>query len=235
MKSGTSSLHRYLQQHPTVSASKPKELDFFTHQYGRGLSWYLDKFGDGLAGEASPNYMKAHMWPDTAKRIRDTVPGARLVGVLRNPIDRTLSHYLHNVIRGREKRPFSRAVTPTSNIVRTSCYGWQLDHYLAHFPPEQLMLITTEELDRHPELALRQILRFIGADDNVPIDTSQRHNVTARRLAEADAAVPADPELIIGADQITLAPPARARLADIFRPDIDLLRSTWPQFPVWSL
>src|SRR5688500_17742284 len=107
MKSGTSSVHRYLGQHPDVFTSQRKELDFFNRHYDRGLHWYMRQFGPGVAGESSPNYMKAHLWAETAGRIRKHVPDARLVCVLRNPIDRTLSHYLHSVRQGRETRSFS--------------------------------------------------------------------------------------------------------------------------------
>jgi hypothetical protein len=237
MKSGTSSLHRYLEQHPEVSASQRKELDFFAGRYERGIHWYKKRFGDGIAGESSPNYLKLHLWPEVPARIREHVPDARLMCILRNPVDRTLSHYLHNVWRGREARPFSVATAPGSNLVKTSRYGWQLDHYLAHFPAEQILLLTTEELGADPQWTLRRALRFIGADDRVPIDTSQRHNVTATNLATAGARVPEDAELVVEADRIRLTPEARARLAPEFKADLDQLRArpAWSGFRGWGL
>ena len=234
MKTGTSSVHRYLCQHPAVFPSKSKELDFFTTHYRRGLGWYMQNFRGDVSGEASPNYMKLHLWPKTAARIREHVPNARLLCVLRNPIDRTLSHYLHNVWRGRESRPFSVAVRPDSNFVMTSRYSWQLDHYLNHFPSEQLLLVTTEELDRSPDRTMSRILQFVGVDDAVAIDTSKRHNVTNVKLAAAGAPVPADPAISV-ADRIRLTADARAGLAAEFRPDVERLKSVWPEFPGWQL
>lgn len=238
MKAGTSSVHRYLQQHPDVLASTRKEIDFFSRHYRRGLPWYMRQFGTGarVAGESSPNYLKAHLWPEVAARIHRDLPAVRLVCVLRNPVDRTLSHYLHNVWRGREARPFSRVVEAAGNIVATSRYGWQLGHYLGYFPPEQIALVTTEELDRDPQGTLQRLLRFIGVDgDTGAVDTSQRHNVTAANLADAGARVPDDPGLVADGDRIRMSAELRAALAERFRPDLDALRSSWPRFPGWDL
>lgn len=239
MKAGTSSLHRYLEQHPDVFASNRKELDFFTRRYEQGLTWYRRRFpaGDQVAGESSPNYLKAHLWPETAERIRTHLPDARMLCVLRDPVDRTLSHYLHRVWRGRESRPWREALVPGCNVLQTSRYGWQLRHYLDHFPPEQILLLTTEGLARDPAGTVGRALRFIGVDDTVPIDTSQRHNVTAVNLQEAGAPVPEDPGIVIDAatGRSTLTAAARATLADEFRDDLAQLRSWWPEFPGWQL
>jgi hypothetical protein len=235
MKSGTSSLHRYLGQHPDVFVSKRKELDFFSYRYEQGFGWYMRQFRAGVAGESSPNYLKLHLWPETAERIHRHLPHARLICVLRNPIDRSLSHYLHGVWRGRTKRPFARAAAGDSNIVMTSRYGWQLGHYLKYFDPDQLLLVTTEQLRADPTGTTGRVLRFIGVDDRAPVDTSQRHNVTSANLAGAGKPVPADPSLVVEGGRVALSPRERARLAELFQPEVDQLRSTWPRFPGWQL
>jgi Sulfotransferase family len=234
MKSGTSSVHRYLGQHPAVFTSTPKELDFFTRNYQRGPDWYMRKFRGAVSGETSPNYMKLHRWPRTPARIRKHVPDARLLCVLRNPIDRVLSHYLHNVWRGRESRPFSAVVESDSNFMMTSRYGWQLERYLAHFPADRLMLVTTEELGQWPDRTMRRILRFLGVDDTIALDTSERHNATSVNLGEAGTRVPADPGISV-TDEVRLTAEARARLALEFGPDVEKLKRAWPDFPGWSL
>lgn len=235
MKAGTSSMHLYLGHHPDISMSRPKEIDFFARYYHRGLDWYMGHFSGGVNGESSNSNLKAHRWPEAAARIRRHIPEARLVCVLRNPVDRTLSHYLHNWRVGRETRPFAEAAGPEGEIFHTSRYGWQLDHYLAHFPREQLLLATTEELDRDPESVLRRIFRFVGVDDSVPIDTSRRFNVTAVKLAKTGLTVPDDPDLVVAGDEASLAPQARERLAARLRPDVERLRAVWPEFPGWQL
>jgi hypothetical protein len=235
MKAGTSSLHRYLGQHPDISVSTPKELDFFSRHYDRGLGWYRQQFSGAVSGESSTSYLKAHLWPETVARIRADLPHARLICVLREPVDRALSHYLHNVWRGRESRPFTQAVTPDSNIFMTSRYGWQLDRYLAEFPPERLLLVTTDELDHSPKRVLRRILRFLGVDEKARIRTSKRHNVTATNLAAARATVPPDPVLVAERRRFGLTPAARATLAAQLRPEVDHVRKVWPEFAGWQL
>ncbi len=239
MKSGTSSLHDYLGQHPDVFTTRRKELDFFCRKYQRGLPWYETQFRSSddskAVGESSPNYLKAHIWPKTAARIHQVIPDARLICVLRNPIDRTLSNYLHDVRRGREKGSFSRQIATESKILMTSRYAWQLERYLEFFDPTQITLAGTEDLAREPERVLSRLFRFIGVDDGIAIDTSQRSNVTAARLAASGRTVPDDPALVVDDNGVSLTDPMRAQLAEIFAPDLARLYELWPDAPRWDL
>ncbi|NEE01451.1 sulfotransferase family protein [Phytoactinopolyspora halotolerans] len=239
MKSGTSSLHDYLGQHPDVFTTRRKELDFFCRKYQRGLPWYEAQFARAAdskaAGESSPNYLKAHIWPRTAARIHHVVPDAKLICVLRNPIDRTLSNYLHDVRRGREKGSFSEQLATDSKILMTSRYAWQLERYLALFDPAQITLVGTERLAREPQQVLTHLFRFIGVDDGVAVDTARRSNVTASRLAASGRTVPDDPALVIDDNGISLTDTMRARLAEIFAPDVARLSELWPDAPRWDL
>lgn len=238
MKAGTSSLYRYLVQHPAIPAATKKELDFFNKHYDRGLDWYRRQFGDGVAGEASPNYLKAHLRPEVAARIHHHLPDVRMVCVLRDPVDRALSHYLHNVGKGRLTKPFSEAATANGNIVTSSKYGWQLDHFFRYFADEQIMLLTTDEFDRSPVEVTRRVWRFIGVDDSFTPDTSQRHNVTAQKLAQQEAQVPPDPSGLATRDDGRLAPTPqmREKLAAEFREDLARLQAARPDFThQWEL
>ncbi len=132
MKGGTTSLHRYLGSHSEVCISRRKETDYFLgrREYQRGLSWYSSQFNRHATalGEASPNYTKRHLWAGVPERIAQTLPEVRLIYVVRDPIERIVSHYVHNYAHGREKRRFSKAVTSGSNYVKTSMYAYS---YLA--------------------------------------------------------------------------------------------------------
>lgn len=166
MKGGTTSLHRYLAGHPDVSVSKRKETDFFLgrRDYRRGLPWYSSQF-DGraaAAGEASPNYTKRHLFAGVPGRISRTLPEVRLVYVVRDPIARIRSHYIHNYAHGRERQPFSEAVTANSNYVKTSLYAYQLDAFLDHFPRENVLVVDSDALLGQTSSALREVLEFIG-------------------------------------------------------------------------
>ena len=121
-KSGTSSLFRYLDQHPQVRGSVPKEVHYFSggftpapDTYARGEGWYRAHFpkkaamGQGVrAFEATPLYL---LHPLAAGRIHALMPAVKLVAVLRNPTDRALSHYFHNV-RNNDLRAFREELGP---------------------------------------------------------------------------------------------------------------------------
>ena len=122
MKGGTTSLHRYLRQHPEVFMPERKELNFFLDEYAgppidppeernwsRGITWYERQFAgaerERAVGEASANYSRYPTYPGVAERIAEVVPQMKLIYLMRNPIDRVLSHYLHDFANGREQRP----------------------------------------------------------------------------------------------------------------------------------
>src|SRR5436309_16134274 len=97
-KSGTGSLYAYLNGHPDVAGARVKEVHYFDLHYHRGVDWYLDQFPDEAAarprctGEASPYYL---FHPHAPRRAFDLVPDARLIALLRDPVDRAISHYHH--------------------------------------------------------------------------------------------------------------------------------------------
>ena len=122
MKGGTTSLHRYLRQHPEVFMPERKELNFFLDEYAgppidppeernwsRGITWYERQFAgaedERAVGEASANYSRYPTYPGVAERIAKIVPEMKLIYLMRNPIDRVLSHYLHDFAKGRERQP----------------------------------------------------------------------------------------------------------------------------------
>jgi hypothetical protein len=111
-KAGTTSLHYYLAQHPDILMSDPKEPAFFRLEYGRGPEWYWKTHfrrynGQRAAGDGAPQNL--HL-PFVAERIAATAPEARLIVLCRNPVDRAVSAWRHNVRLGVEPLPFAGAV-----------------------------------------------------------------------------------------------------------------------------
>lgn len=112
-KSGTTALHAYLGQHPEVFVTPHKEPPFFSLEYERGLEYYWNTYfgewrGEKLAGESGG---KMFPFPAVqARRMAEAVPDARLVALLREPVDRAFSHWWMNVSRGREELDFAAAV-----------------------------------------------------------------------------------------------------------------------------
>jgi hypothetical protein len=249
MKSGTSSLHHYLRQHPEICMSSAKEPNFFIEagNFGKGMDWYRSIFADHtkICGEASPAYSKRHRHPGVPERLHRLVPHVKLIYVLRDPIDRMLSHYLHNRILGRETRPFADAIAARSyrnNYVRTSMYRFQLEAFLERFPLKRILLVTAEDLKDKRTEVLERIFRFIGVDpDFQGSDFGRLFNQTptpgapsaSDRSAIALARSGQGPDV---AERPALDRTDRDRLAAHLAPDIDGLRAlTGLRFERWSL
>lgn len=171
MKGGTTSLFYYLREHPQVFTPAFKAPEFFAGKSHtrRGLDWYRKQFAacppDAVAvGEASNVYTKYPTYRDVPSRIAEHIPNARLIYVVRDPIDRIRSHYQHRVTEGREKAPFSKAVFETSIYIDYSKYAMQLEQYLEHFPREQILVITSESLRSDRAATIERVYRFLGVD-----------------------------------------------------------------------
>ncbi len=168
-KCGTSSLHRYLDLHPQIGMSRVKELDFFlAHRtWSRGAEWYADQFDPAMTvrGESSPNYTDLPLSDGTAERMLDLVPEARLIYLVRDPIDRALSHWIHARGLDREERSADEALADLdSRYVRRSLYRTQLQPFVEHFPRERILIGTQEDLlDRRAE-TLQRVFRWLDVD-----------------------------------------------------------------------
>lgn len=190
MKSGTSSLASYLASHPDVFVTNPKEPDFFVAggNWERGLPWYEQLFTEAkegaLLGEASTSYTKHPFHAGAPSLIHATVPDVRLIYLLRDPIERVVSHYRHELLRGRETRPLVPALCQDERYLTPSRYGTQLERYLDHFDSSQLLVLYSEHLrDRRSE-TVRTALVHIGADpDRGPEDLNWTSNTTAHSSA----------------------------------------------------
>lgn len=197
MKAGTSSLYRYLRDHPQVFMPEPKELNFFVAErnWRLGRRWYEERFEGAesalAVGEASPSYSMHPTFRDVPKRIADVIPDVRLIYVLRHPIDRMLSHYLatHHLrpIAGRERdpiqrerRPIGRALLNDSQYLGASLYSMQIERYLEFFAPEQLLVVVSEQLKRERVSTLARIFDFLRVDSSsVPPLVDEEFNRTA--------------------------------------------------------
>jgi hypothetical protein len=173
MKAGTTSLYHYLAPHPEIFMASVKELDFFVEgaNWRRGLAWYARQFdgaGDAtVAGEASTAYSKHPIVAGVPDRIASVVPDAKIVYVLRDPIERIRSHYRHRVAIGSERAPLAEAVLRDPIYVVCSSYGMQIERYLDRFPRERLLLLTAERLRTDREATVRRVYGFLGVDQDV--------------------------------------------------------------------
>jgi hypothetical protein len=226
MKGGTSSLHHYLKQHPEICMSSRKEPDFFSKaaNFDKGLDWYRSLFASRskVCGEVSPSYSKSHMHRGVPGRLYRTVPAVKLIYILRDPIERMISHYLHSKSRGRQKQLLTEALAAKSyrnNYVRTSMYRYQISAFLRRFPLERILIATTEDLKENRTETLRAMFQFIGVD---PDFESCEFNKLLHQTPVRERPV--------------LEQEERDRLAERLAPDIDGLRAlTGLRFERWCL
>jgi hypothetical protein len=229
MKCGTSALHRYLDMHPEITMSRPKELNFFfgpaaNHRTwtagnrSRGLRWYARHFPAHapVRGESSPGYTSPDH-PGVAQRMAATIPAARLIYLVRDPIARALSHYRHHHAEGHERRPLAAALfDPASQYISRGRYHERLLPFTAHFGRRQILVVAQEDLRDRRAATLRRMFAFAGVDETFWCDAFAVHR-DVPQYGRLNAYL-------------------RDRLADAFRADAARLRAFADQrLPAWSV
>jgi hypothetical protein len=195
MKSATGTLHTYLRIHPEIFMCEPKEPCYFVERsqldwpfieekgYWRGESYYLELFESAddakIIGESSTMYTKLPRVTGVPDRIAAFDPNARLVYIMRDPVERAISEYWHAVRWDRERRPPEEALFDEPRFLDISHYAMQLKPYLERFGRDQIYTLTTEELSRDPRAAIIPLLEWLGVDADVPDAPSDfRYNQT---------------------------------------------------------
>lgn len=208
-KSGTTSLYNYLRQHPQIYMSPTKETNFFAYEnqsinfqwWGNpptttlnsitDLEVYKQQFanvqGEIAIGEASPYYLYNQT---AALRIHHHIPQAKLIAILRHPIDRAYSNFLHLIRDGREPYPeFGRALAEEPERMKQN-WAWdyfyqdmgfyysQLKRYYDLFPSKQIKVFLYDELEKNPNHLLTEIFDFLQIPLSVSIDTRFHDNVS---------------------------------------------------------
>lgn len=207
-KAGTTSLYRYLGQHPNVFVSPIKEPCFFAPEVAEFsdqtraraaegaivLDWdrYLGLFSgvsnETAVGEGSVSYLGSI---DAPAAIHARIPTARIIMILRDPVDRLFSHYVAACAAGvagaasrsfvawaHEQMDVEGRRRPRWGPVWTGRYGLHLQRYLAAFPSRQVRVHLYDDYARSPEQVYRDLLAFLDVDPEYPLDARQRHNVT---------------------------------------------------------
>lgn len=214
-KAGTTSIHHYLDQHPEIFMCKRKETNFFSQDSAtcflgdaiRTREDYEKEFdvvrNETAIGETSPAYLAVPMAP---KNIRDAIPHAKIIAILRDPAERAYSHYL---MRRRQKKEFRSSfeecireedIDPQRSYKHRGFYGLQLERYFALFPKEQMKIFLYEDFVRDPKEVLRETFAFLDVDPSFEPNMAERYN--------------ANPETA------PLDPKSRAELIEMYRDDI---------------
>ncbi len=190
-RAGTTSLYNYLLDHPQIAPAALKEVHFFDVHFAKGTGWYRDQFRaleehpdeKAITGEASPYYI---FHPLAPYRIAELLPNVKIIVLLRNPVDRAISHYHHEVRCGNEtlslaealaaeegrlkgeaerirREPGYRSITHQRHSYRArGCYMDQLETWAKLFPRENILPLLSERFYEAPAIALQQVTDFLG-------------------------------------------------------------------------
>jgi hypothetical protein len=267
-KAGTTALHDYLDLHPEVAMAVDKELDFFVDpDCGQRTEEYASFF-DGrspLRGETSPRYTMDPIAQGVPGRIRATVPEVKLIYLVRDPIERALADYAQYAAVWEAVTPgeaFRDLGDPYDRYTAPGLYARQLERYLGVFPPEQIMVVDQAELLQDRRSVLREVFRFIGADEDFEspdfdrlLNTSASRRRTTQawrrmrgsRIAGLAKRLPPQPRRVtLGIARRLVSRPAkpppeptpelRERLRATFEADVARLRElTGRDFETWQL
>jgi hypothetical protein len=272
-KCGTTSIHRYLDLHPDVYMAVPRDIPmkamkyFWREDWRERRGWYESHFDSDRAvrGEASPAYTAFAFHPGVPARIHELVPDARLIYLVRDPIERIVSHWVQRRA-DEDGTPFERYMRdyerPDNPIVCPSRYWTQIQQYLPFFDRSRLLIIDQHDLRTRRRETMREVFRFVGVDESFE---SPEFNVERNTRAEkygprrfaarlwqpvilpASRAVPRSVrdairaparKVLIGQVKQTpvLNEEMRGRLREHLRPEVEGLREfSGKQFGTWSM
>lgn len=183
-KCGTTFFYHLLTKHPHVEAAANKEPHFFDLLFDEGVEWYRQCFvpprwKDGhktVTGEGTPSYL---FHPHAAERMAEVVPRARLMVLLRNPVDRAYSAYYHQVRNGGETRTFEEAIEaslagPRRGQLSQGVYVDHLVRWSRFFGDEQMLVLKSEDFFEYPREVLERVLDFLDLPEWNPEDSELR-------------------------------------------------------------
>ncbi len=202
-KAGTTQLYASLIRHPCCFGGVRKEIDYFSKRARWPLAWYQSRFPlasgvaqvHGLCLEASPSYLPS---PNALRRMREILPSARIIVILRDPVARAFSHYQHDKSRRRESRPFADVVAraieehqnsvapefgwahhpnakPLLDCVARGYYALQLEALLQAYPREQVLILDSADLFADTNAVCQQVFRYLELDP-IEVPTEKVYN-----------------------------------------------------------
>lgn len=168
MKCATTTLAQQLVAQSNIFISEPKEPNFFSNDefYLKGIQWYQNLFASAqrneLCGEASTHYTKLPTYPHTVERLHKYCPNAKLIYIMRHPIERLISQYIHQWTEREIFADINSAIYQHPELIAYSHYSMQLKPYLESFGYQQILPIFFERFCTYPQEQLERVCRFIG-------------------------------------------------------------------------
>jgi len=195
-KAGTTSIYRYLDQHPDVFMYPEKGTNYFGYEDARDWKWedegeppllrhfrvqtfedyeaaFAGASGEHAVGEVSPQYFRS---PSAAERMHAELPDVKVIVSLRNPAERAFSGYLMRIRRGEPVNSPEEDLVADSSHVREGFYYRRMKRFYDAFPREQVKVLLFDDFKRDPTQVMAEIFSFIGVDPTFRPDTEARHN-----------------------------------------------------------
>jgi hypothetical protein len=191
MKSGTSTLHEQLALRSGIFMSDPKEPNFFSDddQFARGIRGYSELFNaacrEQLCGESSTHYTKLPTYPHTVERMTRHLSNPKLIYVMRDPLQRLVSQYIHEWTQREVRGSVARAARENERFLAYSCYARQLEPYLCAYGPSAVLPVFFERLLADPDQEFARVCHFIGdpsSDEPRWVKDLAPQNVSSERL-----------------------------------------------------
>lgn len=185
-KSGTSTLHQLLSCHPEIYLPKCKEVHYFSLHDHQSLNWYGNHYQEAnshqLCGDITPYYL---FHPRCPRSIHQALPKVKLIVLLRDPVERTISQFFHAKRHGFEPLDLEAALEAEAtrladaeaalqkpgsvhfshqkhSYLSRSRYREQLQRYEALFPERQILVCRSEDLFSSMQTCLERITQFLG-------------------------------------------------------------------------
>jgi hypothetical protein len=195
-KCGTTALHNYLQLHPEVFMSKIKELNFFAKDtrastWAKGVNWYktwFPKSNVSIYGESSPSYTAYPISAGVPERMHSIIPNARLIYMVRDPIKRVISSYIHSRRTGHYRgKSFEQILEGQESLRLIACskYYMQICQYLPYYSQEKILIVSQESLYSNRQETLQQIFKYLGISPNFySLDFEKEYHQTQAKTHE---------------------------------------------------
>ena len=264
MKCGTSTLQTQLAAQDGVFMTTPKEPNFFSDDdiYAKGTDWYQALYtgaapGD-LTGEASTHYTKLPTYPETLSRMQNTLsPMPQIIYMIRNPLERAISHYIHEWTEARMGNDAATEFQRHPEIIDYSCYAMQITPFIEAVGADRIFLTSLEQIKTAPDAEFVRISQFLGLSKSAAWQHDiEAQNVSAQRARRLplqgvlldnpiarvlrQTLVPKSLRTRIRnkltiQERPALPPTLIGKLQDIFEKDRALLAQQFPEHPALSL
>ena len=188
MKCGTSTMAAQLGAQDGIFLTDPKEPNFFSDDtvFAKGQGWYEALFrdapGGALKGEASTHYTKRPDLPQTVERMAAALPDVRLVYMIRDPMARIVSHYIHAWSEGWTSAPLDAALDEMPSLVDYGLYGWQITPFVETWGADAICLTSLERMRADPGGELARVAAHLGHAGSVAWTDLSTQNVSAERV-----------------------------------------------------